>query len=452
MLINRLSGVFRRGCSAGRGNAAQDEEELQIATALMYLLEHGKLHGFPGSRNERLALMTTAIRRGLVAWDRLRERYVLSALGQRHVYAPQTTSMRPEPTRDKSKRVGRAGRLMRPGIAVTACLGLVTMVSTGAPRIASYFADAMPTATEALSLSPSVPAGDGAGTWAAVASPSLTLPEHGAKLSRRQGTAMEQSDEPATLETCGQREFKAVGTTTRTVVVSGLIACAGRVTPGEEERSQSRMDAITTTTAKEADLDVRGTSRAMGEAAARLKGDPADWDRKLQQLEADLGGNVREIVLILQGAADELAPEADYRTILARAAEGIRSSANQAVAENRQKAPYLREKVAQLETVSRDAEELRTNLVKDIDVLEQFKDRMQLVGVKGRVREVVKSARTYLKGVKAIATRTERLATELYNYEGGVAQTDQVAPPSSTASAPKPVTGRPLLTVDDIRP
>ena len=63
----------------------------------------------------------------------------------------------------------------------------------------------------------------------------------------------------------------------------------------------------------------------------------------------------------------------------------------------------------------------------------------------------MKNAQGYLNGIQAVATRTERLATELYDREGGVANTSQApiassvaaASPASTAS--KPNAARPLL-------
>jgi hypothetical protein len=103
--------------------------------------------------------MTAAIDWGLVGWDRARERYALSALGRRclDMFVPRPTGTRPKSTKDKSGG-GRAGRLTIAGFAVMACLGLLAMVSTGSPRITSYFADPVPTLT-AVSPAASAPAG-----------------------------------------------------------------------------------------------------------------------------------------------------------------------------------------------------------------------------------------------------------------------------------------------------
>jgi hypothetical protein len=90
MHVAPLSRVFRRHSSSLPTSAALDEEGLKIGAALTWISQQGNLDDFPGSRNERLALMTTAIRRGLVAWDRGHDRYKLTQLGkmQTACYSP----------------------------------------------------------------------------------------------------------------------------------------------------------------------------------------------------------------------------------------------------------------------------------------------------------------------------------------------------------------------------
>jgi hypothetical protein len=82
--------VFRRHSSSLPTAAALDEEGLKIGAALAWISQQGNLDDFPGSRNERMALTTTAIRRGLVAWDRGHDRYRLTQLGktQAACYSP----------------------------------------------------------------------------------------------------------------------------------------------------------------------------------------------------------------------------------------------------------------------------------------------------------------------------------------------------------------------------
>jgi len=82
MHVLPLSRVFRRHSLRLPTAAALDEEGLKIGAALAWISHHGNLDDFPGSRNERLALMTTAIRRGFAAWDRGHDRYRLTKLGK----------------------------------------------------------------------------------------------------------------------------------------------------------------------------------------------------------------------------------------------------------------------------------------------------------------------------------------------------------------------------------
>ena len=198
MTINGWSRVFRRRSSVVRGSAAQDQEELRISAAMAHVQEQGNLDGFAGSRSERLALMATAMRRGLVAWNRSRDRYVLSALGRRYL---EIHASRPRSAGRRSER-RRAGRLMAAGVAALGCLGLVAVLSNGPSPIKSYLAHPMPAAVEAPSPTPSAPADDGARMLARADAP-LARPEQaeaGAEPVSEQ-TAVAPSVEPATRET-----------------------------------------------------------------------------------------------------------------------------------------------------------------------------------------------------------------------------------------------------------
>jgi hypothetical protein len=90
MHVLPLSRVFRRRSLRLPTAAALDEEALKIGAALAWISHHGNLDDFPGSRNERLALMTTAIRRGFAVWERGEDRYKLTKLGkmQAGCYSP----------------------------------------------------------------------------------------------------------------------------------------------------------------------------------------------------------------------------------------------------------------------------------------------------------------------------------------------------------------------------
>jgi len=82
MTIASISALFHRKSWTTDAVNVLDEERLRIGAALTYLKEQGNLDGFPARRNERMALMATAERRGLIVWDRNRERYEVTRLGE----------------------------------------------------------------------------------------------------------------------------------------------------------------------------------------------------------------------------------------------------------------------------------------------------------------------------------------------------------------------------------
>jgi hypothetical protein len=81
----RFKSLFAGHKSGLPSAGALDAERLRIDTALAHIHECGNLDDFPGDRNERRALIITAVRRGLVAWDRRRERYELTGAGRAQI-------------------------------------------------------------------------------------------------------------------------------------------------------------------------------------------------------------------------------------------------------------------------------------------------------------------------------------------------------------------------------
>jgi hypothetical protein len=75
-----LSNRFRKKSNGLPQWVALDQEALRTAAAMEHLEDHGNLDSFPGSQNEKLALMMTARRRGLVRWNRRTRCYELSNL------------------------------------------------------------------------------------------------------------------------------------------------------------------------------------------------------------------------------------------------------------------------------------------------------------------------------------------------------------------------------------
>jgi hypothetical protein len=82
MSMSFLSKAFRRKSDSLPPWAALDQESLRISAAMEHVQDHGNLDTFPGGQSERLALLLTARRQGLVTWDRAGERYELTSLGR----------------------------------------------------------------------------------------------------------------------------------------------------------------------------------------------------------------------------------------------------------------------------------------------------------------------------------------------------------------------------------
>ena len=66
---------------------ALDLEALRIGAAMEHIEAHGNLDRFPARRGERLALVSTAVKQGLLVWNRSRGRYELTSHGHRRVRA-----------------------------------------------------------------------------------------------------------------------------------------------------------------------------------------------------------------------------------------------------------------------------------------------------------------------------------------------------------------------------
>jgi hypothetical protein len=66
---------------------ALDLEALRVGAAMEHIEAHGNLDRFPARRGERLALVSTAVKQGLLVWNRSRGRYELTSHGHRRVRA-----------------------------------------------------------------------------------------------------------------------------------------------------------------------------------------------------------------------------------------------------------------------------------------------------------------------------------------------------------------------------
>jgi hypothetical protein len=66
---------------------AVDLEALRVGAAVEHIEAHGNLDRFPARRGERVALVSTAVKQGLLVWNRSRGSYELTSHGHRRVRA-----------------------------------------------------------------------------------------------------------------------------------------------------------------------------------------------------------------------------------------------------------------------------------------------------------------------------------------------------------------------------
>jgi hypothetical protein len=120
-----LSNRFRKKSDGLPPWAARDQEALRIAAAMEHLQDHGNLDSFPGSQNEKLALMITARRQGLVRWNRTTRRYELSRLA-RERSGTRRTSRETEGSKNPSPAFASLGKgsTLGPGTIMAGILGV----------------------------------------------------------------------------------------------------------------------------------------------------------------------------------------------------------------------------------------------------------------------------------------------------------------------------------------
>jgi hypothetical protein len=82
MVAELLTRLFRR---APRRREVLDAERQKIADALGHIRSRGNLDDFAGTRTERLALITTASKQGLISWAKARSRFELTSAGEKRL-------------------------------------------------------------------------------------------------------------------------------------------------------------------------------------------------------------------------------------------------------------------------------------------------------------------------------------------------------------------------------
>src|SRR5262249_35133615 len=136
MSIRLVSKTFRRGSMPIR--AALDMEALRIGAAMEHIKARGNLDGFLAGRSERLVLVSTACRQGLVVWDKSRSRYALTSLGERRLGNLQARVSDPS---GADRVIGQASlrsrmkpRLLGAVAGAAACAGLIAWSPLGSSK------------------------------------------------------------------------------------------------------------------------------------------------------------------------------------------------------------------------------------------------------------------------------------------------------------------------------
>jgi hypothetical protein len=125
--IGLLSRAFPR--SSAPTMAALDMEALRICAGMEHIKARGNLDGFSAGRSERLALMSTAGRQGLVVWDKRHSRYELTNLGERRLGSLRTLVSGPlradRPVGQAPDRSRMKSGLIGVVAGAAACTGLI---------------------------------------------------------------------------------------------------------------------------------------------------------------------------------------------------------------------------------------------------------------------------------------------------------------------------------------
>jgi hypothetical protein len=191
-------------------------------------------------------------------------------------------------------------------------------------------------------------------------------------------------------------------------------------------------------------------SKALVHETVRLKDDAAGWARKLQELELDLkknqeveaaGKDIDECLVVLRAAAGRLAPDAETGVTLRKQEVAVRDLAIRAEVhpnpEIRKTAGYFQQKTTELHALNRSFEEIRTQLVTQIDRLEEPKMTTAQIG------EAVKGGEVSLDNIQAITEDAQRIAADLDGFGRASAVVTEPAEAAKPVEVKKRIPGNP---------
>ncbi len=183
-------------------------------------------------------------------------------------------------------------------------------------------------------------------------------------------------------------------------------------------------------TDEDENLEPSTIAKAIGNEASRLKNDALEWGQKLQKLGADLKNSpnvnatakdVDDCLGVLRAAADRLAPNSNTRTTLRKQENAIRDLAIRAEVHSnraiRKTAGRFQQKTVELHDVNRSFEEIRIRLVAEIDRLQELKTRLEFNRAATHNSELLKEVEDSLDDIQALTTDTQRLASDLSDFD-----------------------------------
>jgi hypothetical protein len=223
------------------------------------------------------------------------------------------------------------------------------------------------------------------------------------------------------------------------------------LTTGSRNDSPAALTAVSPKI-KDENFDLTTIVKSIVDVASRLKSDGVEWGQKFQELVLDLKNNpqdvdanakdIDECLIVLQAAADRIAPESENRRALQKIEAATRNLAARAEVhadtEIRKTASYLQQKTSELHALNRSVEEMRIRLFTQIDRLKQLKAQLGFNHAAAQNSEAVKGSQVIVDNIQAIAAEAQRLASDLDGFGRTPAAAAKPTDPAKPTEASRP--------------
>jgi chromosome segregation ATPase len=178
--------------------------------------------------------------------------------------------------------------------------------------------------------------------------------------------------------------------------------------------------------------DMGAISRELGQEALRLTEEAARGLKRLDELQTALEADqqntqnarrtVEQLLSLLREGVARLDPGGAYVRTLDAEEASIRDFANRAATnpdtEIRPMAEWFKGKADEISAIRRNAEQLRTRLLTQVDRLERQQERLEFAIAATQVESFIKNARAYLDTLSSIANGAKSLADNIGNAFG----------------------------------